>query len=745
MERPKDMDWETYRRGYRMWHGEDPPTANPEAEAEKVSPFPLEPDLKAAEQFLKALDPSTLRFTFQTFDDVEVIEGDRVKKRERPELVRILHGTLEEHAPELTRLNRLGAGVYITVNATNLQGRKDKDIVRMRDVWREDDDGVREKLPLPLDPHYVVESSPGKFHEHVFVQGMTADEHRGVIETMVTRFGSCSGAKGLNRVLRLPGYFHTKGSPFQVRIVGGTALKPGWKPYTAEQVLAAFPPPPPRPEQAPRDYAPDVSLEHVADALRYVTKVDDRETWLTVGQALHDVDTLEARELWDTWSQQSAKYDADDQERVWESFDHHRDGKRVTVGSIFWLAGKGGWIAPADFRGDPASGFGPIPDANYTIGAEAKAEAKAPTGKLIKHTDEIDRDAITRHQSNALLKGVLYPGDFGVLWGDPGDGKTFTALDIAWRIVRGEEFHGRKTKQAPVLYCTFEGKAGFEKRLWAAESTHGDPGKFFATLNVTVTLCKTENGKQGAATIVAAYGQLEAGVKAERRGLIIIDTWARSTAGDNENAIEDAMLFVEQRVGHIQRETGAAVLVLHHSNRSGDVRGNLSAVRGSPDVIIVARRDDDDRALRSLYVDKCKDGEEGLLLEYKLRVVHLGTDADGDAITSCVVERIDPAPRTQRDLDCQAQFVALVTKAYGDGVRLSPGTQARNYAPSWCVRNQGPTDFTREEFERALSDSASAFRIEERRVRGKGPRHKPTQVLVPIPAKMPNAGGLGPL
>ncbi len=31
MERPKDMDWETYRRGYRLWYGEDPPTANPEA------------------------------------------------------------------------------------------------------------------------------------------------------------------------------------------------------------------------------------------------------------------------------------------------------------------------------------------------------------------------------------------------------------------------------------------------------------------------------------------------------------------------------------------------------------------------------------------------------------------------------------------------------------------------------------------------------------------------------------------
>src|SRR5208337_1728270 len=53
--------------------------------------------LEDAEKFLKALAGDSL-ITFQTFDDVR----DRKDSR----LVKILHGTLKQHAPELTRLNK---------------------------------------------------------------------------------------------------------------------------------------------------------------------------------------------------------------------------------------------------------------------------------------------------------------------------------------------------------------------------------------------------------------------------------------------------------------------------------------------------------------------------------------------------------------------------------------------------------------------------------------------------------------
>src|SRR5262245_51524972 len=81
---------------------------------------PLTQDKAMAKEFLTGLDPTTDRFTFQTFDDN--------KDRKSPKLARILHGTLDECFAELVRLNNLGAGIFVTVNATDFRGRSTKNI-----------------------------------------------------------------------------------------------------------------------------------------------------------------------------------------------------------------------------------------------------------------------------------------------------------------------------------------------------------------------------------------------------------------------------------------------------------------------------------------------------------------------------------------------------------------------------------------------------------------------------------------
>src|SRR4051794_7503441 len=91
----------------------------------------LAPVKAEAERFLAALGR---RFhSFQTFDDNAgrakahaAANALREKQGRQPlpsPYVRVLHGTLSQHWNELTRLNALGAGVYVTVNQTNLRGR----------------------------------------------------------------------------------------------------------------------------------------------------------------------------------------------------------------------------------------------------------------------------------------------------------------------------------------------------------------------------------------------------------------------------------------------------------------------------------------------------------------------------------------------------------------------------------------------------------------------------------------------
>jgi hypothetical protein len=77
------------------------------------STLPLNRD--DAETFLDALDPAARFFTFQTFDD----NAERKDKQ----LTRILHGTLGARWNLLADLNRRGAGIFVTVNATDGEGR----------------------------------------------------------------------------------------------------------------------------------------------------------------------------------------------------------------------------------------------------------------------------------------------------------------------------------------------------------------------------------------------------------------------------------------------------------------------------------------------------------------------------------------------------------------------------------------------------------------------------------------------
>jgi hypothetical protein len=95
--------------------------------------------------------------------------------------------------------------------------------------------------------------------------------------------------------------------------------------------------------------------------------------------------------------------------------------------------------------------------------------ALAPTG-LPMTSDYID----LLHTSDLLalppatwLMHTLIPehGRVG-LYGDPGGGKSFIALDWAMHISEGMSWLGRyPTKQAPVIYIAAEGGRGIQKRV----------------------------------------------------------------------------------------------------------------------------------------------------------------------------------------------------------------------------------------------------------------------------------------
>ena len=197
-------------------------------------------DLSAAQAFIAALAGRDSPVTFQTFSERE---GTTCRPM-------VKHGSLSKHGDTLRKANEAGAGVFVTINETNLRGRKASDVLKVRAVFA-DFDGAPLPETFPLRPNAIIESSPSKWHAYWFCSIPLAS-FRGVQHSIAERFGSDRAVNDLPRVMRLPGFRHQKCEPFQTRI---EALEAHPR-YSDDEILTAFPPSAHTPEKAPSRFLP---------------------------------------------------------------------------------------------------------------------------------------------------------------------------------------------------------------------------------------------------------------------------------------------------------------------------------------------------------------------------------------------------------------------------------------------------------------------------------------------------------
>ncbi len=170
----------------------------------------LEPDLQQAQDFLSLLANGE-PVTFQTFDDGET---------KKSKLARILHGTLEQHAAVLTALNNQGAGVFIMVNRGDLQGRKAGNVMAVRALFVDLDGSPLEPImQASLEPHIIVESSQRRFHAYWLTKDCELEQFSPLQAALAAKFDGDIVVKDLPRVMRLPGFLHRKGAPFQTKVI----------------------------------------------------------------------------------------------------------------------------------------------------------------------------------------------------------------------------------------------------------------------------------------------------------------------------------------------------------------------------------------------------------------------------------------------------------------------------------------------------------------------------------------------
>ncbi|MFT3816039.1 MAG: AAA family ATPase [Rubrivivax sp.] len=229
-----------------------------------------------------------------------------------------------------------------------------------------------------------------------------------------------------------------------------------------------------------------------------------------------------------------------------------------------------------------------------------------------------------------LVKRAIPTVAIGMLFGASQTFKSFIALDCALHVAHGLPWMGRRTRKGAVIYIAAEGGAGMWKRIDAWHRSRGLPWNRVSFHVVPVALDLAADAMKVVASASAV------GVKP---ALVVVDTVSQTYAGEENSANEMAAYL--RALGQAFRDLwSCAVLLIHHAGHQATERPRgSSAITSNVDFLFGSHRDEKEM-LATLSCLKQKDEERFADQTFALSVKELGTDSDGDTITSLVARHL---------------------------------------------------------------------------------------------------------
>ena len=534
-----------------------------------------------AARYIKTLTGSAdTPVTFQTFDDTE---------RKAGALAKIIHGTLAQCWERLDALNAQGAGIFVTVNETDLKGRKDSNITRARATFADFD--PPETNPAPdtwtLAPSMLVASSPGKVHAYWLADDVALGEFQPLQKAIIAKLGSDKSVHDLPRVMRVPGFFHCKGEPVMVRLVSTNPERR----YSAGAIVEAFKPDDPIPAPTNDTRATVREPEH-NDLGDLCTSAGSRwdqvkraamanlGAWVPVlfpnARAYHDgfrVSSAElGRELEEDLSivptgiKDFGVHDQGDpnagKRTVIDLVMEHR--KCSNVEAAIWLCERLG-IDPAEL--------------GFKAPSQEGQEDEAPPLRVVDLADVLTADI----SGPEFIVDRLIPRGHATLFGGHGEsGKTYIALALGVHVALGVPWAGLATRRGRVLFVSLEDDGEIMRyRLRRVIEGHMMQAHFH---NIAANLriidghdsgpMVTEFADAGVRRIMPTkvYESVKSEVEQFKPDLLIIDNASDAFDGD-ENNRRQVRQFIKRLVA-LGKEQDTAVILLAHISKGAAQYGS---------------------------------------------------------------------------------------------------------------------------------------------------------------------------
>ena len=228
-----------------------------------------------------------------------------------------------------------------------------------------------------------------------------------------------------------------------------------------------------------------------------------------------------------------------------------------------------------------------------------------------------------------LIRDVLPESGIASIYGPSASGKSFLALDMLAHVAGGREWFGQRVRQAPCVYVALEGAAGLPQRVEAWRMKNGPFPEAFRLVLSALDIRNPNDTGELIHTIQTSgmFG-----------GVVVLDTLAQSAPGMDENTSGD-MGEVIAACQQIQGALGGLVLLVHHTGKDATkgARGHSSFYAAlDAAVCVIPDPSGSTWTTESGNGGKSKDGG-GISQGYRLEVIDLGNDEEGEPITSCVI------------------------------------------------------------------------------------------------------------
>lgn len=168
---------------------------------------------------------------------------------------------------------------------------------------------------------------------------------------------------------------------------------------------------------------------------------------------------------------------------------------------------------------------------------------------------------------------AIYLKGLNVIYGKPGSGKTFIALDFVNRVALAHP-------EQAVVFTAGEGVSGLRPRQMAWEQHYKQHVNNLHVYDEALPLLQSdaiEEFKFWASDINPVF--------------IVIDTLARAMLGENENDTAVMGKFIAQ-CDKLMREIDCGILLVHHTNRMGYLRGSIALDGGADSMLKIHAEDD---------------------------------------------------------------------------------------------------------------------------------------------------------